>query len=161
MRKLGALEGAEWTDRNAAETESFLDVEPEDCKARVGALGYYETRQWDSPEVRNTRRRHLIWLVTNLSEHPFLCRGLFSVNRDLEPELYRELCKLWESAVSKNSDSTQLLLNAACFWMRNDLEYAEELLAKAAKISPTYPEVDRIKTRFLTFRNLFDEGGNA
>ena len=88
-----ALEGNKLNPQMIGDLELLLRSNPDDLRTRVKLLGFYDTRYHRNPQYQKQRDSHILWLVSNLTEHQFLSESFGKVIKSIEPEFYQSVKK--------------------------------------------------------------------
>jgi tetratricopeptide (TPR) repeat protein len=126
---------------DAAQVQSLeekLNADPEDISARTQLLDHYSRLQFSSPEARQARQRHVLWLIEH---HPEVELGgpMNGLNDRLDGEAFTTGRNLWLKQVQAHPENLLILDHAANYLLLSDRDAAEELWTKAEALDPANP----------------------
>lgn len=113
---------------------------PPTLALRILALGYYFLGQRESDAARTARHNHIFWLIEHAPESDTAGTPQASIFNWDDPQAYVEAKKLWLDQVGSHPSNTNILGNAAQFFVLNDFEQSEKLLKQARTLEPNNPE---------------------
>lgn len=116
--------------------EDKLRSYPQDSIARQQLLTHYMREQFRSPEARQARQRHVLWLIENQPKAQ-LRAPEFTLHPTIDGPAYEAGKLLWLKQLQSAPDDVELLERAANYLLLNDRAMAEELLRKAETLDPT------------------------
>jgi hypothetical protein len=126
----------------AATLEDRLRANSHDVNTRVRLLNYY----WHN-QMRQQRAASLFWLIENHPESPVLgldLAWLFPDDRSPgdhyramhDPADYIQARALWDAVIARNSDTPEILHNAARFFEGTDALKSADLAKRLQSIDP-------------------------
>lgn len=132
-----------------------------DALTVVKLLGFYEPRYLDNLEYEIDRQWLILWMIKEMSSHPFLCRSLPLPIKSLDPGFYRKVKSRWIRLCRTANSSSQTLLNAAAYLLKDETLLAEKYIARAQELEPENPALEGLRRRLeakksLRLRNLRD-----
>lgn len=130
------LEGDSLKPKSAKELENAVASNPDDIRSRTVLLGHYFTRHHFSKPNRILRRAHILWMVQNVSDHPFLRNPCVIMFKEEDPESYNLVKELWFKQLGQNPGSAQVFANAAVALFMSDLSEAKDFALRAQEIDP-------------------------
>ena len=136
-------EGPRLTPQQAAALESGLTQNPEDLNTRARLLGFYfspASQSLGSDARIKARRAHILWLILNRPESPFLTTPESTIDSAghalADAEGYQQARKAWLEQTEKSSCPAVVLGNAAHFFTLPDKALATQLYGRARKTEP-------------------------
>ena len=123
------------TRPHAQALEQKLLVARADMEAREWLLGQYY-RDPVSPEERQARNRHLLWVIANAPESDLAGSSLMSLDKRRDADAYRQARDLWLKHVDAHPADGYVLGHAGSFFLVPEPELAEPLLKRAAELGP-------------------------
>jgi len=142
------IEGGKISDDEAVNLEKALQENQDDFAARIKLLGYYSLKQFKSESARETRQKHVLWVIKNRPDSLVAGLPYASLNPAFDKKTYSEAKALWLKQVEAYKDNVSVLENAANFLIIFDRKKAEELLLKAQALEPGNPKWPK-KLEFL------------
>ncbi len=135
-----SLVGRKLAAEDAKRIEAQIVGSPHELALRILVLGYYFLGQRESDSARTAQHNHIFWLIEHAPESDTAGTPDASIfNRD-DPQAYVEAKKLWLDQVGSHPRNTNILGNAAQFFVLNDFKQSEELLKQARALEPDNPE---------------------
>jgi tetratricopeptide (TPR) repeat protein len=132
--------GRQLTAEDTQRIEAQMAGSPHELALRILALGYYLLGQRESDTARSARQNHIFWLIEHAPASGTAGSPEASIlNRD-DPQAYVEARSLWLDQVASHPRDTNILGNAAQFFVLNDFEQSEKLLKQARALEPDNPE---------------------
>lgn len=125
-----------------------------DALTVVKLLGFYEPRYLDNLEYEIDRQWLIFCMIKEMSFHPFLCRSLPLPIKSLDPGFYRKVKSKWIRLCGSASSSSQTLLNAAAYLLKDDTLLAEKYIARAQELDPENPALERLWRRLEAMKSL-------
>jgi hypothetical protein len=116
---------------------------PDDVEARTQLLGYYMRLAFSSPEAKEARRQHILWLINNRPDAPVLSTPFARLDMHLDSSAYEEGRKAWLDQVDRQPKNAALLGSAAAYLLLNDSGTAASLLQRAEAAEPQNPDWSR------------------
>ena len=138
----------------AADLEKKLEVDPTDLLTRFKLLLYYTKTAIVQPELREIKKRHVLWIVQNQPGYgnSMLHGYMKFVRTDVE---YEEIKSLWLKKIEANPTDLDILFNAARFLSLEDTDLATEILTKGKKIDPNNPKWAIQLGHLYSLKNIF------
>jgi tetratricopeptide (TPR) repeat protein len=132
--------GQELIAEDTQRIEAQMAGSPHELALRILVLGYYFLGQRESDTARSARQNHILWLIEHAPASSTAGSPEASIlNRD-DPQAYVEARSLWLDQVASHPRDTNILGNAAQFFVLNDFEQSEKLLKQARALEPDNPE---------------------
>lgn len=129
-------------DINLAEAQ-ILEVDLQgtsyELATRILLLGYYFIGQRLSPAARESRHKHVVWIIQNAPESATAGSPNALVLEREDGECYSEARRLWIEQVQIHSNNPSVLGNAANFFVLNDKTLSEEYFKRAQALEPQNP----------------------
>jgi len=127
----------------AQKLELQVKAAPDDVAARTQLLGYYMRLAFTSPEAREARQQHILWLIRNRPDAPVLSTPFARLDMHLDSSAYEEGRKAWMDQVERQPKSAAILASAAAYQLLSDSAAAESLYQRAEAAEPQNPERSR------------------
>ncbi len=118
--------------------EDRLKANAQDSDARRQLIEHYSRNQFRSPEARQARQRHILWVI----EHDPLIelRGPdLALNARLDEAAYEAGKQLWQKQVDAHPKDVAFLDRAADYALLTDRDTAESLWKRAEALQPHNP----------------------
>jgi len=138
-----AMTGRNLSTDAARSLETQVKAAPDDVEARTRLLGYYMRLAFNSPEAREARQQHILWLIRNRPDAPILSTPYARLDRHLDSSAYEEGRKAWLDQVDHQPKNAEVLGRAAAYLLLNDSEAAASLYQRAEAAEPQNPEWSR------------------
>lgn len=130
------IAGTRLTPEAVAVLEKEVAANPDNFAARVKILGYHFTRRAMEADSRAASQPHLLWIIRNKPTSTAVGSPLGYVMEISDPERYAEVKQAWEEQLARNPNVPVILINAAGFFLLNDINRAEELMRSALALEP-------------------------
>ena len=134
------MEGRNLSDEEAKIFEDQLAANPNNLSLRSKLLGYYFLKQRQSDSARKARQKHIMWIIQNHPEDGITGLPYANLNPSIDGEIYYEAKKLWLKHIETQNKNTDILGNAAAFFLRSDKDVAEDLFKRAQALEPYNPK---------------------
>jgi len=138
-----AMEGRKLSAEDARNMETQVKAAPDDVAARSRLLGYYMRLAFSSPEAKEARRQHILWLIRNQPDAPILGTPFARLDMHQDGSAYEEGRKAWMDQVDRQPKNAAVLGSAAAYLSLNDADTAESLYQRAEAAEPQSPRWPR------------------
>lgn len=128
------------TAEEAESLEKQLEQNPKDIALRTRLLGYYFMAQLRSLSARESRQKHILWLVVNAPESEVLGIPEGWLDAIMDRDAYYEAKKTWLDHIQRKPADLKLLEHSANFFKLHDRELAIESLQKARALDMDNPK---------------------
>jgi tetratricopeptide (TPR) repeat protein len=135
-----AMAGRKLSADAARSLEIQVKAAPGDVAARTQLLGYYERLAFSSPEAKEARQQHILWLIRNRPDAPILSTPTARLDMHLDSSAYEEGRKAWLDQVESQPKNATILGGAAAYLLLNDSDAAASLYQRAEAAEPQNPE---------------------
>lgn len=135
-----AMAGRKLSADAARSLETQVKAAPGDVAARTQLLGYYELLAFSSPDAKEARQQHILWLIRNRPEAPILSTPSARLDMHLDSSAYEEGRKAWLDQVESQPKNAVILGGAAAYLLLNDSDAAASLYQRAEAVEPQNPE---------------------
>jgi hypothetical protein len=147
---------------SAALLEEFLHQNPTDLLNRARLLGFYYRYYWKtrasvSREFRNRRVQHILWFIENAPGCIFAADRYFSVDKRSDKHNYSKIAAVWQEAVQGAPHNSQVRINAALFFLKDDQRMCTALLNSVRQDDPTNAWIKAIAERLGAAKEAFHE----
>jgi hypothetical protein len=133
------IQGDNLSEKEVAELEAQLTVEPFELDIRIKLLGFYWLRAIRIPDYRVARQRHILWIIENAPKSTVARHPAFRLEPKDDGEAYVQAKSLWQHHIETHPGDLLIIGNAAAFFLLSDKEDARVLLEKAKKLEPNNP----------------------
>ncbi len=134
---LFAAEGKKLDPGRIAQLEDVVRADPRDAATRAKLLGFYSLRPGDDVD---RRVRHALWMMENRPGDPFVASDYCRIDPAADGPAYGQAKAIWTRLLSDRPDDTDVIRNAAAFFVTTDDAMSERLLRHAATLQPSEPE---------------------
>ena len=121
-----------------AALEKALEAKPESIEERARLLDHYMRTQYQSPESRRARQRHILWVIEH-NPTTDLAGPRIGLNKQIDGDAYETGKQLWLNHVKAQPANTAVLNRAAEYLLLSDRDMAEQLWQKAETLEPKNP----------------------
>lgn len=111
-----AAEGVSLTAAEVADLEDTLEEWSGDIAVRVKLLGYYFEEELRSPEAREAKERHVLWMIWNVPESPIFSTPYGHLYPEVNDEAYTQAKRCWLRQLRDNPDNPIIKQNAFGFF---------------------------------------------
>ena len=112
---------------------------PHERGLRILALNYYFPGERESATARERRHQHIFWLITHAPDSETAGSPVATLYGTDNRHAYQMAKDIWLRQIEANSESTEILGNAANFFLIHDSQLSESLLKKASLIERSNP----------------------
>ena len=158
--RLLTKQGRGLTAQGVKTIEAGLKESPDDLENRIRLLGYYFGKQFSSPEARNARIAHVLWIIRHHPDSSIAGLSASQINKIFDAIGYSKASMLWLEQVESNSTNSKIIGNAANFFLLADREQAENLLKKAQELEPDNPQWPERLGHLYGFGPITRSGGS-
>jgi hypothetical protein len=131
--------GRNLTDDDAGRFEAQIPGSPHELALRILLLGNLSLVQYESESARGKRNEHVFWLIQHAPESHTAGNPYAELHEGDDAEAYAKAKQLWLDQVHAHPESTNVLGNAANFFVLSDRQLSEELFKKARDLEPSNP----------------------
>lgn len=130
--------GEEMSAEQAAQVAQRLTTQPNDLRARLMMLGYYQSTSNATPSI-NDQFQHALWMIDNHPAH-YVSQYIHWAGHssDWTPAMSQQASKHWHAQLRKHPKNSRVVAYAAEFFDDQDKAVAESLLKKAARLDPNW-----------------------
>jgi hypothetical protein len=134
------MSGRNLTAEEVESLEKHLEQNPEDIALRTKLLGHYFRAKYRNLSARESRQKHILWLVVNAPESEVLGIPEGRLDGILERDAYYQAKKAWLDHIQRKPADLKLLEHSANFFELHDRELAIESLQKARALDMDNPQ---------------------
>lgn len=137
-----ALFGAYASGKSEAqvqELEARVLTNPSNLVARAGLVAYYYLPSLRSPEGLQSYTSHVLYLIEHFPDSPLAGMVEAHPSSGTHERAWEEGKALWLRHVEEQPENSQILMNAAEFFLIDGPEEAELMLRKGMKLQPQDP----------------------
>ncbi len=120
--------------------EEEIENNPRRIALRVLLLGHYGVKACLFESARQARDKHIMWIIENAAECPFVAGIDIHVDASEEPNIFDHAKELWLNRLGTEMDNTAVLANAAKFFESHDPHLSEALLKKGQTLERENPK---------------------
>ncbi len=134
------MQGNRLSEEAAKALQATADADPSDVESRLQLLGYYWQKTIFTPAAREPHLKLVCWVVENYPQSEAAAVPESQVNAGIDPKSYSKVRALWLKTVEDHPENSEILGNAAHFFLLPERDLSEELLKKAQTIDPKNPQ---------------------
>ncbi|MDR3615986.1 MAG: hypothetical protein P4L53_20680 [Candidatus Obscuribacterales bacterium] len=132
-----AKQGDILSPESAEIIEKALKVNELDLINRARLLGFYKRwttrrRTQKTAQFEKRRVKNILWFIAHLPGCTFCSDDYFSI-KNSEAFGYSEVAAAWRAAIKQNHDDSQVLINAALFFLSHEPDMASTLIQRVLK----------------------------
>jgi hypothetical protein len=141
--------------------EEFLQRNPSDLLNRARLLGFYYRYYWKTRtrlarDFRNRRVQHILWFIENAPGCIFAADRYLAVDKQSDEHNYSKVATAWQEAVRQTPHDSQVRINAALFFLKNDQRLCSSLLNSVKKDDPANVWIKAVASRLGAVKDVSD-----
>jgi hypothetical protein len=131
--------GRKLSGDDARRFEAQIPGSPHELALRILLLSYLGRVRYASESARRNRNEHVFWLIQHAPESYTAGSPYAELHERDDAEAYAKAKQLWLDQVQAHPETTNVLGNAANFFILSDRQLSEELFKKARDLEPSNP----------------------
>ncbi len=133
---------------------------PENIVNRQKLIAYSMMHRRAGGKAMARRSELILWMIRHRPADPFSGLPPMGPDKVLEPQLYADAAKAWEEQLKAHPKNTNILMNAARFYLTKDSPRAMKLLEEGLALEPENVELLTLMARLADIQSMATPAGD-